>query len=157
MITIEIHGLDELVRKINDPALLGEPLRNFMSKSLSQIGGQIAQRTPVDTARLRSSFLTADAKAIDVSPIPKWGQLKSNVEYGLFAEVDTRPHWTSIRNLIPWAHRHGINPFALQRKIARKGTKGKHMREQGVEASIPLISQNLNECAREIEQRWDNK
>lgn len=41
-------------------------------------------------------------------------------------EHGSRPHWTSARpgtSLYRWARHKGINPYAVQRSIARKGTK----------------------------------
>ncbi len=38
-------------------------------------------------------------------------------------EYGSRPHWTSVKNLERWAKTKGINAFALQRSIAKKGTK----------------------------------
>lgn len=38
-------------------------------------------------------------------------------------EYGSKPHWTSVRNLERWAKMKGISPYALQRSIAKKGTK----------------------------------
>lgn len=43
--------------------------------------------------------------------------------YADFLETGTRPHWTSIQNIEGYARFRGLNPYALQRSIARKGTK----------------------------------
>jgi len=43
--------------------------------------------------------------------------------YADYVEYGTRPHWTSVHNLEAWARLKGINPYALQRSIAKKGTK----------------------------------
>lgn len=41
-------------------------------------------------------------------------------------EKGTRPHWTSVKEGTPlrqWADHKGINPWAVQASIAKKGTK----------------------------------
>lgn len=46
--------------------------------------------------------------------------------YAEWVEKGTRPHWTSARpgsSLHKWATHKGLNPYAVQRSIARKGTK----------------------------------
>ena len=43
--------------------------------------------------------------------------------YAEYVEFGTRPHWTSVHNLESWARLKGIDPYALQRSIAKKGTK----------------------------------
>lgn len=71
------------------------------------------------------------------------GELRRSIEYrmhptrmsaeigtklarGRFLEDGTRPHWTSAKpgtDLYRWAIHKGISPYAVQRSIARKGTK----------------------------------
>lgn len=49
-----------------------------------------------------------------------------DVNYAEPVEKGTKPHWTSVREGTPlrkWADDHGINPYALQHSIAKKGTK----------------------------------
>lgn len=48
------------------------------------------------------------------------------ISYAEDVEKGTQPHWTSARSgssLYQWARLKGINPYAVQRSIARKGTK----------------------------------
>lgn len=58
------------------------------------------------------------------------GQLSARVsptaKHAPFVEKGTRPHWTSARPgtaLHRWATHKGLNPYAVQRSIAMKGTK----------------------------------
>ena len=48
--------------------------------------------------------------------------IKPAEPYADFVELGTRPHVPPIDALTPWADMHGINPWALQRSIAKKGT-----------------------------------
>lgn len=49
-----------------------------------------------------------------------------DVPYAEDVENGTRPHWASVKegsSLRKWADAHNINPYALQKSIALKGTK----------------------------------
>ena len=49
--------------------------------------------------------------------------IEPTANYADYVEFGTKPHWTSVHNLESWARLKGINPYALQRSIATKGTK----------------------------------
>ena len=62
--------------------------------------------------------------------------------YAPAAEKGSRPHFPPIEALTGklesldlWARQKGLNAFAVAKGIARKGTKGKHMFAEGMEAS----------------------
>ena len=154
-ITIQIVGLDELVRKVNDPALLGEPLRDFFYKSTSVIQRDAQVLAPVDTGRLRASITSS----VDASPIPEFGMVSTNLapHYAPDVEYGTRPHFPPISALMGWASRHGMNPYLVARKIARYGTKGVFFFRRAAENNISNILTYLKEAATDIENRWNNK
>lgn len=157
--TVQVTGMDELIQKVgNAPELLGEPLRDFFNQATNELIKNIIPLTPFDTGELRGRITDRSTSVrTDSSPIPLWARLSPLSNYALFAEEDTRPHWTSVNNLMGWAHRHGMNPYAIQRKIARFGTKGKHMFRQGLEVSQLGIEEALNNCALAIETKWGSK
>ena len=51
MYNITVTGWDELVKKCNDPTVLGEPMRDFFTKSTLEIQRDTQELTPVDTGR----------------------------------------------------------------------------------------------------------
>lgn len=54
------------------------------------------------------------------------GEVIPDFPHALPLEKGSRPHWTSVRpgsSLYQWARHKGISPYAVQRSIARKGTK----------------------------------
>ena len=63
----------------------------------------------------RSVKVTFDEKKFIIS--------LSFAEYGIYLEEGTKPHWTSVRNLQSWANAKGLNVYAVQRNIAKFGTK----------------------------------
>ncbi len=158
MIEVQITGMEELIRKVQDPELLGEPLRNFLNFSLAETAREVAIRTKRDTSRLAASINNPlESVTIDASPIPLWGMLKPPEEYAKYVEWDTRPHFPPIKAIAEWAHRHNMVPFLVARAIARHGTKGAHMFRDGLTAALPTMQRFLSNCAREIETRWGNK
>lgn len=52
-----------------------------------------------------------------------WAAVGSKVNYGPALEHGTRPHWVPIIALERWAKQRGINPYAVQHSIAKKGTE----------------------------------
>lgn len=55
-----------------------------------------------------------------------------NVDYAGAVEKGSKPHWTSVKEGTPlrkWADDKGINPWAVQASIAKKGTKGQYVVE----------------------------
>lgn len=77
------------------------------------------QACPVDEGRLRSSIearLVPTARGLTV-------QVGSDVEYALFVETGTRPHFPPVVALAGWGRRHGVSAFLVARAISRRGTK----------------------------------
>lgn len=85
------------------------------------------------------------------------GETYPNVNYAIYVHEGTRPHWTSVKNLEGWARVKGVNPYAVQRSIAMKGTKANPFLRKAVdsvEGEINNIfkdrlSDALEEVARE--------
>lgn len=78
---------------------------------------EFQKTTPVDTGWLRQSYRTR-ASTDKV-------KIYNTKQYWLYIHDWTRPHRTSVKNLRKRSERHGISPYAVQRSIARKWTKGK--------------------------------
>lgn len=50
-------------------------------------------------------------------------KVEPTAEYADYVDTGTKPHWTSVKNLERWAKIKGLNPYAVQRGIAKHGTK----------------------------------
>ncbi len=149
-ITIQVTGWDELVKKVNDPALLGEPMRGFFNNSTLTIQRNVQTLTPVDTGRLRASVTSL----VDTAPLPQYGEVGTNVFYGPFVENGNRPHYPLTGAMTGWAARPGMNVYALVRAIGRRGTRARRMFQQGAQQSMAAIEGYLRQAASEIEDRW---
>lgn len=61
-----------------------------------------------------------------LTPLKLEAEIGPNVPYADDLEDGTRPHWVSVKpgsSLARWANLKGINPYAIQHSIAKKGTK----------------------------------
>jgi hypothetical protein len=152
-ITIQVTGGDELAAKCNDPALFGEPLRDFFGQVTTSIQNDVRVLTPVDTGRLRASVIST----VDPSPMPMFGEVGTNVVYGPYVEYGTVPHYPPLAALAVWARRHGMSPRALQRKIGLYGTRGRFMFQTAVENATGYLEASVKDLAEAIEERWGAK
>jgi hypothetical protein len=131
---------------LKDRRLVGEPLRTYLSRSSKKVLSEAQNRAPVFTGRLRSS-LQVKMKTDKMTVI-------STSPYALYVETGTRPHFPPISAIRSWAQSKGINPYALARSIARKGTKPTWFLRDSFEFSQRAIKGYLADAARDIEARW---
>jgi len=116
MIKTYIIWLDEFKKRI-DPARFKQIENRAIKIWAEVLKWKIQENTPVDTWLLRNSYKT--------EPIFQWVRIYNTKKYGLFIHEGTKPHRTSVKNLSAWAKRHWVNPYALQKAIARKWVKGR--------------------------------
>ena len=153
----EILLPEELMRKLQDGTLLAEPTREFLTVISVEVQRNTQMLTPVDTGRLRASWI----RNVDVSPMPLWAEVSTNVNYAPFVEEGTRPHWPPMSALNPaaagirqWANIHGVNVYALGAAIAQRGTRGRHMLRMGVQIARGTIDNLLQQLIRRIKEEW---
>ena len=155
MIEMELFGDKELLKKLDAENLVGPPLRHAFEGSTELIEGEVKLGlrggAGVDTGRLRQGITHEVAS----DPIPLWGRVGTNVKYAPFVEYGTKPHWVGVRHLQGWARRHHVNPYAVQRKIAKHGTPARRMFELGWKASERDVEEYFEEAAKAIEERFE--
>lgn len=76
-IQMEVRGMEEVQRKLEDDALIGEGSKLFLGKAALTVERQAKIYSPVDTGRLRASWTIA----VDSRPIPLWAKAGTNVDY----------------------------------------------------------------------------
>lgn len=77
-----------------------------------------------------------------------------------FVENGTKPHWTSIRpgsSLYKWATLKGIPPGAVQRSIARKGTKAHPFVEPTFTLMEPRIIRRFDKEMGDLTRELSNE
>jgi hypothetical protein len=136
-----------LTRKLA-PAQLAGPQRRFLDRASFALQNEARDRAPVDTSRLRNSI----GREIDSGIPPRYARVGTNTFYAPFVHEGTRPHWPPIAPLRRWAKRHGVNPYALQRAIAQRGTRPRPFLRDAVHAAEPEIVRAVAVFARDIEQ-----
>jgi hypothetical protein len=160
---IVVEGLEEALRVLNDPELIGGPLRDFFTRSVITIDNQAKARAPVDTGRLRSSM----GYEVDSNPIPEWGKAGTNVWYAPSQEFGTgrmsdgsfgsgSTHWPPAAALDTWASRHGFRSGKQVARIIgmRGGLLPKRFLREAMAASMGAIEGYLKQLADEIGERW---
>ena len=125
MITVKIKNVDRVAKAISRyPTLSVKHLDRAIKNSLIKIQRRAMKKAPVDTGLLRARW--------NMSVNFLRGVLKPESKYATFVEYGTKPHWVGIKHLEGWARRHGISPFTVQSKIAKKGTKAQPFLEPAV-------------------------
>jgi hypothetical protein len=121
-VTLRLEGAEELVARLErSPRLAAAEQQRAMQASLLLVEGDARRSVRHDTRRLMNS-LTHEMSGRGTRLVGKVGP---SVRYGLYVERGSRPHWPPRAALEGWARRHGIPVFAVQRSIARRGTRAR--------------------------------
>jgi phage gpG-like protein len=103
------------------PEVVAVRLRQLVEGSAIDVQREMRIAAPVAvTGQLRNSITYV------LHPRDLRAEIGPNVNYGAPVEYGTKPHRVSVAPGTPlrkWAQLKGINPYALQNSIARKGTK----------------------------------
>jgi len=153
VLDIELQGLADVAADVEGyPQSVSHELTVAMESSLSFLKGQVTVRTPVNTGKLRASITHSIT-----SQFPNLiGVVGSPLPYAPVMEEGRRPgakmppvgaiqHWV-IRKLGIRGKEGRAIAWLIARSIAKKGIEGKHMFQEGFEASEPTINQLFNEA-----------
>ncbi len=145
-ITVRVEGLDNLRRKLHGSRADG-PVGRFLDRgaAIVQRGGR--EHAPVDQGRLRNSIGVE-------SPSHRSRRIGPNVEYGEWVETGTRPHWPPPGALAGWAARHGVDEYAVRRKIGLYGTKAQPYMQPAADEAEGSIRTLVPVLASEIESAF---
>lgn len=141
-VTVRVEGLDEALRKL-DPRMVDRPCRNFLERGSILVQNEARRLAPVDTGQLRAS--------IDRDVGAREAVIGTNEDYAPYVEKGTRPHFPPVGAVAGWARRHGMEPYAVARAIARAGTRPQPFLEPGLRNSEGGIRALLPVLAAEIE------
>jgi hypothetical protein len=102
--TLEIIGLDEAIAQIVELEQAMAGLDQPLQEALDEHAGEAQGRAPIDTKTLHDSIEGV------VEPQGKdWlGIVRAAVDYGLFVEFGTKPHFVPARFIGEWAEKHGF-------------------------------------------------
>jgi HK97 gp10 family phage protein len=142
-ITVKIHGLEPLKRKLHS-ARADAPVQRFLDRGSIFTQSRARENAPVDRGRLRNSI------GIE-KPTVRSRRIGPNVNYAEWVETGTRPHWPPPGALAGWARRHGVSEYAVRRKIGLYGTKAQPYMRPAAEAAEPFMRSLVPILAAEIE------
>jgi hypothetical protein len=121
-VTLRLEGAEPLARALRrSPAVVAAAQAQAMEASLLLLERDARRGARQDTRRLMNSI----THAVAGRGTTLTGRVGPSVGYGLYVERGSRPHWPPIAALVGWARRHGVSPYAVQRSIARKGTRAR--------------------------------
>lgn len=120
-----VRGADRAVRRLTDAAesLQGRGLQAAVTTAARRIEAAARANAPVDSGRLRASLKTEMRRERGLAGGQVTAAVGSSLAYAPAVERGTLPHWVAVRQVTAWAARRGISPYAVQRAIARRGTR----------------------------------
>jgi hypothetical protein len=131
----EIEGISKLRKRVDLANLTAKPIRNYMTGAGQILRKKAIQETPKFTGSLANSIHVQRIKS--KGRIPNSVKIYSSRSYASYVHGDpkisgrlkltkpytrSKPHYPPIKKLIPWAQAKGLNPYAVQRSIGKKGT-----------------------------------
>ena len=124
---MEIIGLDKLVSGFNAaPSTLITETRTAMEAGGLLIEASARSNSPKRTGRLASSI----THIISGGGANLQCKIGPSVQYGLYVETGTRPHWMPP----------GILPFPVMRAIAQRGTRAQPFMKPAYEQNVGKVS-----------------
>lgn len=145
--SVELEGLNALIRKCNDDALIAEPLHHMISKA-TDIGTKVArdQAGPTVARTISSEVHDAIGRIVATHPAAKV------IEGGRKPGAKLPP----IGPITDWMASKGIggSPFVIARAVARRGIKGRFFMRKAksrVRAALPGL---MHDAGAEIERKW---
>jgi hypothetical protein len=132
-----LNRLTDLAEKY--PKTAEKHIGGAINKSLVRIFAEEKQTAPFGvTANLRDNWLLSFGRF--------QGSLRSNAPYSVGIEEGTRPHYVSPRALKPWAEARGLNPFAVAKSIAKKGTKANPFLKRAVDNTADAVDREFTKA-----------
>lgn len=142
-VEVQIKGIEKLVKQMEKyPAISEKHVNRAINRSLVRILGQEKQQAPVFTGNLRDNW------RLDIGRFE--GSLRSNAPYSAAVHEGTRPHMPPISAIEVWARKKGLNPWAVAKSIAKKGTKANPFLKRAVEMEQENVNKEFAEALRSI-------
>jgi hypothetical protein len=149
---------DAQVRRLvqRAPAAVLAQLRQLIEAAAIDIQREMIMQAPVGVgggAGLRGSI------RYKFSPTQLRAQVGPNVPYAAAVEQGSRPRWVSVREGSPlrrWARLKGINPYAVQRSIARKGTRPHPYVKPTYNRMKPIVERDIADGMVKLVRRLDS-
>lgn len=137
-ISVEIKGLDELIKKVEQfPKIAENHINKAINMSLLRIEREAKIQSPFGiSGGLRDRWNRNFGRLS--------GTLSSGVGYASGVEEGTLPHKVSVSAIAPWAIKHGLNPGAVAESIEKKGTKANPFFSRAIEMQKEEIDKEFS-------------
>ena len=131
----QIQGVDKLKERLDLANMTAKPIRKLMREQGQIIRKQAKKEAPQFTGSLSRSIHVERIKA--KGRLPQSVKIYSSRSYAKFVHGDEKisgklkltkpftrsvPHFPPIKKLLKWSKAKGLNPYAVQRSIGKKGT-----------------------------------
>lgn len=143
-IQIQLQNIDRIIEAYKKYPLQSKiALTEAIQKGATLVQRNARMGAPVGVSGLLRS-------QINISYGELRGTISANSQYALFVEEGTKPHWVPIAALQPWADLKGIPVYALQKSIAKVGTKAQPFMEKAAQQSTEQIQVYFNEAVATV-------
>ncbi len=132
---ITIKGVDKLRKRLDLAGLTAKPVRQFMRATGAVLRDSAKDNAPEFSGSLKNSIHVQRIK--QKGRLPNSVKIYSSRSYAKYVHGDEKksgrlrltepytrstPHFPPIKALKPWAEAKGLNPYAVQQSIGKKGT-----------------------------------
>lgn len=140
---MQIEGLDELKQAFDrSPVEVGRILESATKDSGKEVQREAIMEAPHSTGNLqRSVHMEYEPIQVTISP---------TANYAAAVEFGTRPHGVDPRVLESWAAKKGLNPYAVAKSIAMRGTKANPFMQRTAEKTQSKIQNLFDKALNEI-------
>lgn len=145
-LAIEIENLTELQRRFEQsPRIVGEELERATKLAGAGIIKEEVKQAPHDTGKLQQSI------KMEYSPIQ--ARVFPDVDYAKYVVSGTSPHYPPVQALEAWARRKGLNPYVVQKTIAKYGTKANPFVKRTIEGVKDIVNDLFRIALKNIKER----
>jgi len=155
-VRITAKGFDALTELWqHSPAMVQEQLLSAMNESVAYAQYQVVSRTPLGSGDGGHLAASINSEVL-INPAVSIGYVGTSKLYAEAVELGTKPHMPPIEPLVNWVEavlslegdeaERVATLIAL--KINARGTTGKLMFKEGLEASEPYIQARFNEAMK---------
>lgn len=144
MIEIDLKDFNKLL-KIGEkfPVTAEKHITYAIRRALTRILGAEKQEAPFGvTGSLRDRW--------DLQVSPFQGFLRSQMPYAVSVHEGSAPHFVSAEKLAPWAKKKGLNPYAVAKSIAVKGTMPNPFFRRAVSRVQGDVNKEFSEALKNI-------
>lgn len=143
-VTVELKNFNRLQEVASRyPQVAEKHVGYAITRALTRVMGSVKQEAPQGVSTFLKNRWTIRAGRFE-------GTLFSGTEYASAVHNGTRPHFVPIEDLKKWAIKKGINAYAVQKSIAKKGTRPNKFLDRAVKANESKMDKDLQDAITNI-------